>query len=166
VLAVKTSICRPMVEAAACACAVTNAALRGTLGLMSTAKRVAAGNRALNSPSRFAVSSVVMEVTPVTLPPGRLKLVTMPVWTGSAPVWKTIGMLVLAAFAAGTPTAPPLAKITVDPPLNQLCSHRRQSIVLIPRIAELDRNVPAVGEAHFAQPLAECRLAVRVSLTP
>src|SRR5713226_4157512 len=42
VLAVKTSICHPIVEAVACAYAVTDAAVRGTSGLTSTAKRAAA----------------------------------------------------------------------------------------------------------------------------
>ena len=39
-------------------------------------------------------------VTPVTLPPGRLRLATSPSSTGSAAVSKTIGMVVVAAFAA------------------------------------------------------------------
>ena len=39
-------------------------------------------------------------VTPVTLPPGRLRLATRPSWTGSLPISKTIGMVVVAAFAA------------------------------------------------------------------
>src|SRR5262249_15946713 len=41
-----------------------------------------------------------MLVTPVTLPPGRLRLVTRPAWTGSAAVPKTIGMVAVAALAA------------------------------------------------------------------
>ena len=36
----------------------------------------------------------------MTLPPGRLRLATRPSWTGSPPVSKTIGMVVVAAFAA------------------------------------------------------------------
>ena len=39
-------------------------------------------------------------VTPVTLPPGRLRLATRPSRTGSEPSSKTIGMVVVAAFAA------------------------------------------------------------------
>jgi hypothetical protein len=37
---------------------------------------------------------------PVTFAPGRLRLATRPNATGSAPVAKTIGMVVVAAFAA------------------------------------------------------------------
>jgi hypothetical protein len=41
-----------------------------------------------------------MSLIPVILPPGRLKLATRSYRTGSAPVLKTIGMVVVAAFAA------------------------------------------------------------------
>jgi hypothetical protein len=38
-------------------------------------------------------------VTPVTLPPGRLKLATRPSLTGSPPLAKTIGIVAVAALA-------------------------------------------------------------------
>jgi hypothetical protein len=41
-----------------------------------------------------------MAVTPVTLPPGWLRLATRPSSTGFAPIWKTIGTSDVAAFAA------------------------------------------------------------------
>ena len=41
-----------------------------------------------------------MKLTPVTLPPGRLRLATRPTSTGSPPVTKTIGTVVVAALAA------------------------------------------------------------------
>ena len=50
--------------------------------------------------SRFGSSGVVRTYVPVTLPVGRLKLVTRPDETGSPPVVKTIGMLLVAALAA------------------------------------------------------------------
>src|SRR5262249_10301341 len=37
---------------------------------------------------------------PVTLPPGRFRLATKPSLIGSSPIVKTIGMVVVAAFAA------------------------------------------------------------------
>ena len=40
------------------------------------------------------------KLTPVTLPPGRLRLATRPSLTGSLPVAKTIGIVVVAALAA------------------------------------------------------------------
>jgi len=39
-------------------------------------------------------------ITPVRLPRGRLRLLTGPSLTGSAPVRKTIGIVMVAAFAA------------------------------------------------------------------
>jgi hypothetical protein len=48
---------------------------------------------------------------PVTLPPGRLRLATSPNWTASTPAWKTIGTVVVAAFAARAAGVVP-AKIT------------------------------------------------------
>src|SRR5262245_57663712 len=66
-----------------------------------------------HSTSRFAVSSTPRMVTPVTLPPGRLRLGTRPSATGSPPVTKTIGMVVVAAFAASAGGVPVTATITV-----------------------------------------------------
>ena len=40
------------------------------------------------------------KLTPVTLPPGRLRLATRPSLTGSPPVTKTIGIVVFAALTA------------------------------------------------------------------
>jgi hypothetical protein len=43
---------------------------------------------------------MLIVVTPVTLPPGRLKLATRPALTGSEPMPKTTGIDVVAPFAA------------------------------------------------------------------
>ena len=52
------------------------------------------------SSSRFGATSLVNWATPVTLPPGRLRLGTRPSWTGLAPVVKTMGIVkVVEAFA-------------------------------------------------------------------
>ena len=64
-------------------------AITATLGLTSC-----------SSSSRFGSNVVVKKLTPVTLPPGRLRLATSPLWTGSPPIAKTIGMSAVAAFAA------------------------------------------------------------------
>jgi hypothetical protein len=44
----------------------------------------------------------VIGLTPVTLPPGRLRLLTKPDLTGSRPLRNTIGIVVVAALAAST----------------------------------------------------------------
>jgi hypothetical protein len=53
-----------------------------------------------SSSSRLGVSSVAMMATPVWLPPGRARLSTRPVATGSFPVKKMIGIVEVAFFAA------------------------------------------------------------------
>jgi hypothetical protein len=62
----------------------------------ATADRVADTNKY----KRFAPSSARTNATPVTLPPGRLRLATRPNLTGSPPLAKTIGIAVVAALAA------------------------------------------------------------------
>jgi hypothetical protein len=52
------------------------------------------------SSSRFGAIVTAKRLTPVTLPPGLFMLATRPSWTGSPPVWKTIGIVEVAAFAA------------------------------------------------------------------
>jgi len=60
---------------------------------------------------RFDPSSTPNTVTPVRLPPGRLRLVTSLTSTGSNPIMKTIGIVVVVAFAAGAEGLP-IAAIT------------------------------------------------------
>ena len=62
--------------------------------------RTASGRNSRKSPSCFAPSTVDMKLTPVTLPPGRFTVVTSPSLTGSPPVVKTIGTIVVATLAA------------------------------------------------------------------
>src|SRR5262249_19840855 len=51
-------------------------------------------------------------VTPVTLPPGRLRLSTIPAATGSELVVKTIGMVLVAAITARTAGRAPPTRMT------------------------------------------------------
>ena len=52
------------------------------------------------SSSCFPVTHGEMVVNPVTLPPGRARLITSPWVTASAELTMTIGMAVVAALAA------------------------------------------------------------------
>src|SRR5262249_37170610 len=70
------------------------------------------GTSSCNSASALAPSSPWYALKPVRLPPGRLRLVTSPSCTGSAAAMDTIGMLVVAAFAARVGITP-AATITV-----------------------------------------------------
>jgi len=72
-----------------------------------------------SKPTRLAPNASVRKLTPVMLPPGRFKLATKPASTGSLPAVKTMGMLAVAAFAACTEAAPPVAAITATPSLTR-----------------------------------------------
>jgi ABC transporter substrate binding protein len=72
----------------------------GAVGLTSKASTPALGSNSCSNSSRFGATSSDAWVTPVTLPPGRLRLATSPILTGSAAVSKTIGMVLVAAVAA------------------------------------------------------------------
>src|SRR5262249_15443801 len=61
---------------------------------------LALGTSSRSNSNRFAPRVLVIKVTPVTLPPGRLRLETRPRSTGSAPIAKTIGLVVVAALVA------------------------------------------------------------------
>ncbi len=61
---------------------------------------------------RFPSVSAPKKVTPVRLPPGRLRLCTSPPAIGSVPLLKTIGIVVVAAFAAIAVAGPPSVAMT------------------------------------------------------
>jgi hypothetical protein len=68
----------------------------------------ALGTAPCSNSSGFGPTSTLNRVTPVILPPGRFRLATSPICTGSAIVVKTMGIVAVAAFAtfaAGVPKA-------------------------------------------------------------
>src|SRR6266481_9397548 len=73
---------------------------------------MAPGASSRNISNCFATSSTVWKLTPVALPPGRLRLGTRPIATGSLPIAKTIGMVVVAALAASDADVLPGVAIT------------------------------------------------------
>jgi hypothetical protein len=110
-LALVMTIRCPIARAASSICCSWSAA-GGKSGLISTPIRATPGTRSRSSPSRFGSIRLVNRVTPVTLPPGRLKLSTKPALTGSPPIPNTIGIVVVAAFAASPEGSPPAATMT------------------------------------------------------
>jgi hypothetical protein len=74
--------------------------LIGLRGLTRKPINVAAGTESRKSPTCLAAIPPNSEVTPVALPPGRFKLATRLLATGSSPVKKTTGILPAARFAA------------------------------------------------------------------
>ena len=95
----RTMSCCPIACAAACT-SLRSASVSGVFGFTSMAIVVALGTSWRSNSSRFAPSTPQKKITPVTLPPGRLRLATRPSLTGSPPVAKTIGTVVVAALAA------------------------------------------------------------------
>ena len=116
---------------------------------------VVVGTNSRSSSNRFGSISTFNEIKPVRLPPGRFRLATNPTATGSNPIVKTIGIVVVAAFAGSA--AGLLATITATRPTNQIGRQRRQPIVLVVRPAIFDRHVTALDIAGLAQALAERR---------
>ena len=111
VLALRSTVCWPIACDAACAAAPSNMLAR-LFGFTSTAITVAVGTSSRSSSNRLVTSGSVKKVTPVTLPPGRLRLVTSPDTTGSLPIAKTIGIVAVAALAASAVGVPLTAAIT------------------------------------------------------
>ena len=99
------------ISAAACASRVVDSAF-GLFGFTSMPIIPAVGTNSLSSPSRFATVKTTRKLTPVRLPPGRLRLATKPAATGSKPVTKTTGIVVVAAFAAWIEMSPPIVTMT------------------------------------------------------
>ena len=73
---------------------------RLSAGLTNRAMTFAAGITSWSNCIRFGANLHVLSGHARDLPPGRLKAATRPIFTGSAPVSKTIGMVIFAAFAA------------------------------------------------------------------
>src|SRR5262249_2138919 len=74
----------------------------GLVGLISTANDVAVGTISCRNCNHFGATSKVRVGAPVRLLSGRLRLVTSPRSIGSPAVKKTIGIVLVAAFAART----------------------------------------------------------------
>jgi hypothetical protein len=74
----------------------------------STATRNAPGISSRRISSRFATSSPLRKLMPVTLPPGRAILATRPSWTGFSETMNTTGIAGVAALAARAAAVPPV----------------------------------------------------------
>src|SRR5258708_27152253 len=121
----------------------------------------AAGSSSCSNSSRFGAISRLVWVTPVTLPPGRFRLATRPSWTGSAAVSNTIGMVVVASFAA---SAAGVLVAAMTAMLNQVDRQRRQAVILALGPAGFGPHIAAVDIARLSQPFEKSRRERRVTL--
>ena len=99
VLACTTLICR-LIALAASRSSCNSCSVSGYPGLTNTPIDAVPGTISFRSPRRLVSNAVPSRLTPVTLPPGRLRLVMMPALTGSVTLMKTIGIVAVAACAA------------------------------------------------------------------
>ena len=115
--------------------------------------RATPGTSSRKSPSRFGSIRLDRSVTPVTLPPGRLKLATKPWLTGSPPIPKTIGIVAVARLAASERGVAANRCEHVHPATHQIGGERRQFAVFAARPAVLDRDVLALAKAALLETL-------------
>ena len=126
-----------------------------------TATTAILGTSSCNSSSRFAPSRLPPKnVTPVTLPPGRLRLATRPILHRIVTDDEHYrdgrgGSLGRLQPQACWPT------ITATFRRDQIGGERRQPVQLIVRPALLDRDVASFDEPFLAQALAERRHEMR-----
>src|SRR5215831_19028710 len=111
------------------------------------------GSSSRRSSILFGYRVLVMTLTPVRLPPGRLKLATSPVSTGSLPVAKR-------DYCRRHPQATGCDIRCAGEkhghfPLDEFGYHRRQPIKLAVGPAELEGDILALGETVFSQAPAE-----------
>jgi hypothetical protein len=94
-----TLSCSPRTVAAA-STSLNERRAPGNPGSHRTVTRERLGTASLRSCRRLPVTSVLWTVTPVMLPPGRARLATKPVATGSLAITMTMGIDVVALCAA------------------------------------------------------------------
>ena len=117
---------------------------------MRTATLFVRGNASLSSSSRFALTSWENHVSPVTFPPGRARLATNPVATGSATDGMTMGIVAVACLAATSPWCS-LGHDDINLETNQLGRQFGESLVLSLSPTEFDGEVLAFDIAQIAQ---------------
>ena len=111
ILALRTSNSFPRELAAVCAASISLLPF-GLVGFMRKPMTVACGATSCSSCIRLATAAVPNIVTPVALPPGRLRLATKPSLTGSPLEANTIGIVRVAAATICGEGSPPSAAIT------------------------------------------------------
>ena len=90
---------------------LNSAIFAGSFGSYSTPTMEAFGIASLSNSNRFPLKSSETELSPVTFPPGRARLVTSPSLTGSETSTKTMGIVPVACLA-GRVAVPPTVTMT------------------------------------------------------
>jgi hypothetical protein len=90
-------------------------------------------------------------LTPVALPPGRLRLATRPSFTGSSPVLKTIGMVEVAAFCSESRGLPAGGNDHRHADIYETGRQSGQAIVMTLGPAKRDVYIVALDVTRFFQ---------------
>src|SRR5215469_17253097 len=130
--------------------------LIGLFGLDTSAARDKRGIASFSSSSRFAASSGLKKVDPVMLPPGWARLCTSPSARMSPVAAITMGMVVVACFAATAPAAPCVTMTLTFRRTDELRGELGQSIVVPIGPAELDEDVSAFDVPEIPKSGAKC----------
>src|SRR5450756_2196910 len=125
----------------------------GSLPVSNTPTRCTDGSISRSSSMFFAFDAADISDTPVMFPPGRAKLGTMPVSTGSAAM-TTIGISRVASFAAGDVERH--NHIDLEP--DKLGRELRKSIQLSFRGAKLEYNIFILHIAKLTQSFSKLLL--------
>ena len=115
------------------------------------ANRRRPGSTSRKSSIRLPARSVDWIDRPVTLPPGRARIATKPLPTGSTASANTIGIVEVACFAAGTAASHRDDDIDLEP--DELGRDLGEALAASLCPAILDRDGAALDPAEFAQPL-------------
>jgi hypothetical protein len=99
---------------------------------------------------------IVNRVTPVTLPPGRLRVATKPYFTGSTPPSKTMGIVEVAVFAASIELRSAGCENHADLTQEQVGGHFCQNALIV-RSPEFDGDVIALDISSVSEAPAEIR---------
>src|SRR5262245_24010014 len=110
----------------------------GLFGFTSIAMRGIVGASSRSRANLFTSSSEVKRLTPVTLPPGLLRLATRPNPTGSSLPVSTIGTVVVAALAANAGRSPPPRNDQRHLLTDQFFRHGWQSVIVALSPAQID----------------------------
>src|SRR5262245_14491126 len=126
--------------------------LAGLPALPIIANRRRPGTASRRISTRLAPRSEAWLDRPVRLPPGRARLATRPVATGSPGSAKTIGMIVVACFAARIRLGP-IRHNHIDLEPDELGCDLGGAFIATLRPAILDRDIPPLAPAQLTQPL-------------
>src|SRR5262245_20869878 len=131
--------------------------------LIRTAIFDACGTNSRSRPSRFVAVSLEKILTPVTFSPGLFRLATKPSRTGSSPLKKTIGIVLVKPLTAATEG--PFAKTAVTRRLTKSAASAGNRFVLILRPTIFNHNIAALYIADLFKALPECARHGRIAIS-